>query len=284
MSSALRIAIGTFGRVALLDMDRPLVKHAHAQCHVLLKVEGADTEFDVGGRRVALTDESAVLINAWEHHSYVHRAGQPPTIILALYIEPNWLGAFRGNWQASAGPGFFPHPGGSITRQIRRQVGETAEAMVQAPGDAAAHERLIGRLMVSIIERLALWREALPSLRERTMAMRAPDRRIARALALMRADPAGIPSMGWLARESGVSRAHFFRLFEAETGISPRVYLNTQRVERAVEAVANDTRSFSDISNDLGFSVPAHFSRFFHDHAGSSPSIFRDVSALRDSG
>ena len=265
-------------------MDRPLVKHAHAQCHVLLKVEGADTEFDVGGRRVALTDESAVLINAWEHHSYVHRAGQPATIILALYIEPNWLGAFRSNWQASAGPGFFPHPGGAITPQMRRQVGETAEAMVQAPGDAAAHERLIGLLMVSIIERLALWREAQPSLRARATAMRAPDRRIARALGLMRADPARIPSMEWLARESGVSRAHFFRLFEAETGISPRVYLNTQRVERAVQAVANDTRSFTDISNDLGFSVPAHFSRFFHDHAGSSPSIFRDVSALRDSG
>lgn len=284
MSYALRIAIGSFGRVALLDMDRPLVKHAHAQCHALLKVEGADTEFDVGGRRVALTDESAVLINAWEHHSYVHRAGQPPTIILALYIEPNWLGAFRSNWQASAGPGFFPHPGGAITPQIRRQVGETAEAMVQAPGDAAAHERLIGRLMVSIIERLALWREAQPSLRARATAMRAPDRRIARALGLMRADPARIPSMEWLARESGVSRAHFFRLFEAETGISPRVYLNTQRVERAVQAVASDTRSFTDISDDLGFSVPAHFSRFFHDHAGSSPSIFRAVSALRDSG
>lgn len=282
MSSALRIAIGSFGRVALLDMDRPLVKHAHAQCHALLKVEGADTEFNVGGRRVALTDESVVLINAWEHHSYVHRRDQPPTIILALYIEPKWLTAFRGNWQASAGPDFFPQPGGSITPQIRRQVSETAEAMVQAPGDAAAHERLIGRLMVSIIERLAPWRDVRLSLRARATATRAPDRRIARALSLLRENPAGIASMDWLAQESGLSRAHFFRLFEAETGISPRVYLNTQRVERAIQAVANETRSFSDISDDLGFSVPAHFSRFFHDHAGSSPSIFRDVSALRD--
>ena len=282
MSSALRIAIGPFGRVALLDMDRPLVKHAHAQCHVLLKVEGADTEFDVGGRRVALTDESAVLINAWEHHSYVHCADQPPTIILAMYIEPAWLGAFRGNWKASAGPDFFSHPGGAITPQIRRRVGETAEAMVQAPGDAVTHERLIGQLMVSIIERLAPWRDVQPSLRVRAKATRAPDRRIARAVALLREDPAGIASMDWLARECGLSRAHFFRLFEADTGISPRVYLNTQRVERAVQAVANESRSLSAISDALGFSVPAHFSRFFHDHAGSSPSVFRDVSALRD--
>ena len=37
---------------------------------------------------------------------------------------------------------------------------------------------------------------------------------------------------------------------------------------------------FAAIGDQLGFSVPAHFSRFFHDHAGSSPSIFRTVSRL----
>jgi len=45
MSNALRIAHGQFGRVALLDMDASLVRHAHPQCHVLLKARGADTQF-----------------------------------------------------------------------------------------------------------------------------------------------------------------------------------------------------------------------------------------------
>ncbi|WP_370630891.1 helix-turn-helix domain-containing protein [Maritimibacter sp. DP1N21-5] len=53
------------------------------------------------------------------------------------------------------------------------------------------------------------------------------------------------------------------------------------RVERAVQALANEDRSFTAISDELGFSVPAHFSRFFHDHAGSSLSSFRTVSGLR---
>ena len=48
MSEALRIRSGSFGRVALLDMDRNLVRHAHPHCHVLLKVDGADTQFLVG--------------------------------------------------------------------------------------------------------------------------------------------------------------------------------------------------------------------------------------------
>lgn len=281
MSTALRIALGPFGRVALLDMDRPLVRHAHSQCHVLLKVEGHDSQFDVDGRKVDLTDESAVLINAWENHSYTHRPGQPPTVILALYIEPEWLSGFRSNWQASAAPGFFPHPGGAITPQMRNQAREIAEAMIQDPGDAAGHEALIGRLMISTLERMALWREPYPSIRNMAGRVGLPDRRISRALRVIREDPGAVPSMDWLSRESGLSRAHFFRLFEAGTGVSPRVYLNMVRLERAVAAVANEDRSFAAISHDLGFSVPAHFSRFFHDHAGSAPSTFRAVAGLR---
>ena len=53
MSNALRVVHGVFGRVALLDMDRPLVRHAHPHCHVLLKVEGADTQFAVRRRGCA---------------------------------------------------------------------------------------------------------------------------------------------------------------------------------------------------------------------------------------
>jgi hypothetical protein len=62
MSKALHIAHGAFGRVALLDMDYSLVRHAHPHCRVLLKVAGADA---IHCRR---RDLSA---NEWER-----RAGQ----------------------------------------------------------------------------------------------------------------------------------------------------------------------------------------------------------------
>src|SRR5688572_9937152 len=106
MSTALRIAHGAFGRVALLDMDRSLVRHAHPHCHVLIKAAGADTQFAVGNDLVPLTDRQAVLVNTFEPHAYVHDATRPRTIILALYIEPDWLKTFRSNWAASAGPRF----------------------------------------------------------------------------------------------------------------------------------------------------------------------------------
>ena len=282
MSVALRIALGKFGRVALLDMDRPLVRHVHAQCHVLIKVDGYDTQFDVAGRNVPLSDENAVLVNAWERHSYTHRPGQPPTVILALYIEPIWLSTFRDNWRASGAPGFFPRPSGEITLRMRTQAREIAEAMLYDPGGTAEHERLIGRLMISTIERMALWRDELPSLRDLSRNTLLPDRRIDRAVRLIKANPGAVSSIDWLARESGLSRAQFFRLFENGTGLSPQIYLNMVRIERAIETMVNGTLPLSRISDDLGFSVPAHFSRFFHDHAGSAPGSFRKVVTLRE--
>ncbi|MBN8185045.1 AraC family transcriptional regulator [Roseibium aggregatum] len=276
MSNALRIARGRFGRVALLDMDRPLVRHAHPHCHVLLKVEGADTQFSVRDRLVPLTDESAVLINAWEPHAYAHDQTRPKTVILALYIEPQWLGYFRPNWAASHAPDFFASNVGAITTDIRLRTRTLAEAMVKEPNSAEVHEVLLGELMIAIIERFADWRAGPNSVRE--LASRPlPDFRIRKAVERMKATPGEIADLDLLATNVGLSRAHFFRLFETSMGVTPRVFLNVQRLERAVTAVADGTESFATIGDQLGFSVPAHFSRFFHDHAGSSPSIFRNV-------
>ncbi|MBP1849291.1 AraC-like DNA-binding protein [Rhizobium halophytocola] len=260
-------------------MDRSLVRHAHPHCHMLLKVEGADTQFSVGDRIVALTDEQAVLINAWEPHSYAHYVGQPATIILALYIEPDWLGAFRANWQASSGPGFFRSNVGTVSPGIRQKARRLAEAMVGDPGDLAEHERLLGQLMVAVIERFTEWQAALPSLR--MAAGFGIDHRVRKAISIMRTDPAGVDDMTRLARDIGLSRAHFFRLFETTMHVSPRVYLNVVRLEQAVNFIVDSDASLATISERLGFSVPAHFSRFFHDHAGSSPSTYRAVSSLR---
>ena len=106
MSVAHRIFHGAFGRVALLGMDQSLVAHAHSECHVLLKASGGDTFFSVRNRQQPLTDKTAVLINAWEPHSYEHQPGAIDTLILALYINPSWLAALQYTLVFSGRPDF----------------------------------------------------------------------------------------------------------------------------------------------------------------------------------
>jgi AraC-like DNA-binding protein len=278
MSTALRIAHGAFGRVALLDMDWSLVRHAHPHCHVLLKVEGADTQFVVGDKVYPLTNENAVLVNGWQPHSYVHHPERPRTVILALYIEPEWLMAFRPGWAASGAPGFFNDPSGDVSPRIRGLAMNLAADMMARPEARTAHEALLSDLMIAVIERFTPWRSFPASIRE--INARSGDWRIRKVAASMRSETRRGAGLDTFAKEAGLSRAHFFRLFEASTGVPPKVYLNVVRVEKAVDAVLHQSASVCDISHQLGFTEPAHFTRFFRNHVGVSPREFRTVSRL----
>lgn len=277
MSNALRIAHGPFGRVALLDMDAPLVRHAHPHCHLLIKAEGADTQFVVSGRLAALTRDSAVLVNAWEPHYYAHDPRRPRTIILALYIEPLWLARFRRNWNASSAPGFFEQTCVALPAHIRRLADHMADVLASGHEQAAIQEELLSSLMVAVIERFTPWQDNGTSLRQlaRNSSI---DRRIRRALSSLQEDPAAHDDLSALARQSGLSRAHFFRLFQQATNVPPRVFCNVLRLERAVTALVNEDSPIGTISEDLGFAAAPHFTRFFRDHAGASPSEFRAVA------
>ena len=278
MSTALRIAHGAFGRVALLDMDWSLVRHAHPHCHVLLKVEGADTQFVVGDKVYPLTNETAVLVNGWQPHSYVHDPARPRTVILALYIEPEWLTAFRPGWAASGTPGFFGQPSGDVSSRIRSLAMDLAADMMIRPDARTAHESMLSDLMIAVIERFTPWRSFPASIRE--MNARSGDWRIRRAAASMRTGIRRGVALETVAKEAGLSRAHFFRLFESSIGVPPKVYMNVVRMEQAVDAVLNQSESLCDISHQLGFAEPGHFTRFFRNHAGVSPREFRSVSRL----
>jgi AraC family transcriptional regulator len=279
MSTALRIAHGAFGRVALLDMDRSLVRHAHPHCHVLIKAGGADTQFFVRNDLVQLTDTQAVLINTWEPHAYVHDRSRPRTIILALYVEPTWLRNFRPNWAASGAPGFFEKPAGELSPRIRRLAMDLASVMLADPGANSAQEHLLSDLMISVIERFTPWRTLSRRLQDIGNRSRF-DWRVRRAVNLIRLEPQRAHDVEALAKESGLSRAHFYRLFERSTCMTPHVYLNLLRMELAVKSVVHSDDNLSAVSDNLGFSAQGHFTRFFRDHAGVNPSEFRRVARM----
>jgi AraC family transcriptional regulator len=86
-----------------------------------------------------------------------------------------------------------------------------------------------------------------------------------------------------LAQACGLSRAHFFRLFEQATGATPHIFLNGIRVEGAVDNILQTNDGCAKISKSLGFSKPAHFTRFFRNHVGIPPTEFRKIAQLGSS-
>jgi AraC-like DNA-binding protein len=78
-----------------------------------------------------------------------------------------------------------------------------------------------------------------------------------------------------VAREVGLSRPHFYKLFRAQIGLTPTLYLNALRMEHAIERLAGSQEAVSDIGFDLGFSSQASFSRFFISNGVVPPSTYR---------
>ncbi|MEW5890024.1 MAG: AraC family transcriptional regulator [Pseudomonadota bacterium] len=282
MSSAIKIFQGRFGRVALLDMDKPLVPHAHPHCHVLIKVSGADTFFSVRDRLQPLTSESAVLVNAGEPHAYAyHNPDAPRTIILALYIEPSWLAEIQRQLAVSSHPHFFPRACVEISAHTRKLAEELAAEMLLGEEIPPARlESQLFELMISVIDRYSEWRNFGELLR--ATRGQASDPRIRRAMALMRENIGAGLDMERLAAQCGLSRAHFFALFRRCTNLTPNVYSNMLRMEAAIRSLSASNASLADISYGVGFSAPGHFTRFFREHLGIAPSEYRKVVDVVD--
>jgi transcriptional regulator GlxA family with amidase domain len=83
-----------------------------------------------------------------------------------------------------------------------------------------------------------------------------------------------------VARDAGLSRPHFFKLFRENTGVTPALYANTMRIERALDRLTCSHSSITDIGFELGFSSQSHFTHFFSAHVGIAPTQYRTIARV----
>jgi AraC family transcriptional regulator len=82
-----------------------------------------------------------------------------------------------------------------------------------------------------------------------------------------------------LAREAGLSPAHFARAFRETMGRAPHQYLLALRLERARRLLETTQATLSDIAQRTGFADQAHFTRLFKRAFGAPPGAL--ARALR---
>jgi AraC family transcriptional regulator, regulatory protein of adaptative response / methylated-DNA-[protein]-cysteine methyltransferase len=82
------------------------------------------------------------------------------------------------------------------------------------------------------------------------------------------------PSLEVLARQAGLSRYHFHRLFKAATGVTPRAYAAGLRAERVREGLAG-AGSVTEALYDAGFSSSGRFYAAAGEVLGMKPTDYR---------
>ncbi len=282
MSRALAVFHGKFGRATIYQLDRDMATHAHREGHLTFYVAGRHSMMKLGGSEHLLTPERGAAINPWRPHSFHAGDLEDGSLFLILYVRPEWF------LQMARSPRCGMRFGRSIiemtptvTWLANRVTGLLLDGIDAL--DSRTCELFDGylyELTQESFDQSWQWTGDESLVNVTTSPVR--DFRIRNSIRLMKSrlgDGESILFDG-IARQAGLSRPHFFKLFKENLGLTPNIYFNTLRMESAIDRLTTSSEAVTSIGLDLGFSSQASFTRFFASNVGIPPSDYRRVAHL----
>lgn len=85
----------------------------------------------------------------------------------------------------------------------------------------------------------------------------------------------GFPTVNWCAAQLCLSPNYFGDLMKKETGKTAQEHIRMKLIDMAKEMLLNPSLSISQISFNLGFQYPQHFTRLFKKTVGMTPNQYR---------
>jgi AraC-like DNA-binding protein len=101
------------------------------------------------------------------------------------------------------------------------------------------------------------------------------EKRISGALRRIEAEPQAPHSLAGLARDAGMSRYHFLRVFRRVAGLTPHQYVLRLRLHRAALRLRFDTASITAVAYESGFNDLSTFNRRFRRFMGMTPGAWQ---------
>lgn len=272
MSTALAVCHGSFGRVTVYRLDKPMRTHAHREGHLTFLLSGTPAIVTISNVPHLVDHSAGVAINPWQPHSFQPCSSDQPSVFLVAYICDRWL----DRDQEGRGSLRFGTNGIPVGTTLVSICASLAHALV-----TNASYRIVNRYLNQLFDASfdQSWRSgAHPAAAQ---SAQAPiDFRVRKSLRLLDDGLSqGIP-LDTVAKDAGLSRPHFFKLFRENTGLTPSLYANTMRVERALERLTGSRASVTDIGYELGFSSQSHFTHFFSSHVGIAPTQYRTIARV----
>lgn len=272
MSTALAVCHGLFGRVTVYRLDKPMRTHAHREGHLTFLLSGPPAIVTIAEVPHLLDQSTGVTINPWQPHSFQPCSEDKPSVYLVAYICDNWL----DRDQEGRGSLRFGANAIRVGTTIRSICASLAHALV-----TNASYRIINRYLNQLFD--ASFDESWRNSGRTNLAPRPQasiDFRVRKSLRILDDGLTEGIELDTVARDAGLSRPHFFKLFRENTGITPALYANTMRIERALDRLMGSQNSITDIGYELGFSSQSHFTHFFSAHVGIAPTQYRTIARV----
>jgi len=272
MSTALAVCHGSFGRVTVYRLDKPMRTHAHREGHLTYLLSGPPAIVTICGVPHLVNQTGGVAINPWQPHSFQPTGGDEPGVFLVAYICDRWL----DRDQEGRGSLRFGANAIRVGTTIRSIAVSLAHTLVTNASYRIVNRYLNQLFDASFDDSWATCRRPASSAMQRTPI----DFRVRKSLRLLDDGLAQGLELDDVARDAGLSRPHFYKLFRENVGITPALYANTMRIERALDRLTRSHASVTDIGYELGFSSQSHFTHFFAANVGIAPTQYRTIARV----
>ncbi len=275
MSTALAVHHGGFGRATLYRLNKPMATHAHREGHLIFLVGGENSSLTISGRNHALTPGAGVAINPWQPHNFEPGDLVEGSIFLTLYIKPVW---FLEVGRSAENALRFGRNAIEVSGQIQRLV-QLVSTLLLEDEAGTLFDGYLYELTHECFGQSWQWTSGEPDMRRNWSGI--TDFRIRNSVRLMRERIGDELVLDDIARDAGLSRPHFFKLFRQNIGLTPNMYLNTLKMETSLDRLTMTDDPITSIGLDLGFSSQASFTRFFTTNVGIPPSDYRRATMIR---
>lgn len=277
MSRALAVYHGQFGRVTLYQLDRDLAMHAHREGHLIFYVSGKHAAITIDRERSAIDTVTAAAVSPWQPHNFHCGNRDSGSLFLVLYIRPEWFLELSRTIRFGLK---FGSTDIAVSACMHGLVNRISAMLLDEETDGELVEQQLFDLTQESFRQS--WRESSGDGADELPNNSPRDFRIRNSIKLMKSRLAEGDSilLDSIARGAGISRPHFFKLFKENVGLTPNIYLNTLRMESAIERLTQSDDAVTSIGLDLGFSSQASFTRFFASNVGIPPSDYRRVAHL----
>jgi AraC-like DNA-binding protein len=268
MSRALAVFHGHFGRATVYQLNRPFNVHAHREGHLIFHVGGTPGCIEVLSHPWPLREDTVVAVNPWEPHNFLPNDLAGGALFFVLYVNAEWFAGVRG---LRFGCTQFKR-----TATLDKNIRQAAAMVCGAPSLNGLDGEL--RNLIDACHEES-WRQADAS-PDGHGGSAVTDFRVRKSIRLLAESVGAEIEFDVIAREAGLSRPHFYKLFRTQTGVTPHLYLNTLLMEKALDSLVATEASIADIGFDLGFSSQSGFTRFFAANVGMAPTDYRRAAKV----
>jgi len=250
--------------------------HRHRNLFQILLIEQGGGEMIFEAARLPFTAPSAILVPAAVAHGFRFEPSVTQGWVLTFTEDAAVALADRAGEALSRLRALASHPIVPITDDAERtRLSALCGELFEESGLAREGYRVAMRGLLSLIA-VGVARLAASRARTGSVTLQPADATVARLRALVDEFFRVEHQLGFYAEKLGMTVDRLNDHVKRATGVTAGHLIRQRVLTEAKRQLVFTTQPIQDIAQELAFSDPSHFARFFRKHTGTTPHEFRD--------